>query len=146
MRLRSFVPPGTEIAELSYFKWMEGQWLHEGVGFTWFGRLVERPDETAGLELLFKELDGASIDRVLQFLQLPLRPGMRLEQLHDLFGWPGTTNVFTSDRKTYNFRIGSGEQYQVGCTVHDEQGLIHVSVIRSDVRRQLAAAAKTERG
>jgi hypothetical protein len=71
---------------------------------------------------------------------------MRLEQLRDLFGWPDTTDVFTSDRKTYNFCIGSGEQYQVGCTVHDEQGLIYVSVIRSDVCRQLAAAAEKERG
>jgi hypothetical protein len=146
MRLRSFVPPGTEIAEQSYFEWMDGLWLHEGVGFTWFGRWMERPDETAGLELLFEELNWASIDRILQVLQLPLLPGMRFEQLRDLFGWPDTTDVFTSDRKTYNFCIGSGEQYQVGCTVHDEQGLTYVSVIRSDVCRQLAAAAEKERG
>jgi hypothetical protein len=145
MRLGSFAPPGTEIVEQTDFEWMQGLWLHEGIGFTWFGQLMEQPDETAGLEVLFEELDGASIDRMLKFMHLPITPGMQFEQLRDLLGWPVTTNVFTSDRKTYNFRVGAGDQYQVGCTVHVEQGLIHVSIIRSDVRRRLALAAEGER-
>jgi len=145
MRLGSFVPLGTEIVEQSYFEWMQGLWLHEGIGFTWFGRLMEQPEETAGLEVLFEELDGVSIDRILKFMHLPITPGMQFEQLRDLFGWPSTTNVFASDRKTYNFRVGHGDQYQVGCTVHVEQGLIYVSVIRSDVRRRLALTAEEER-
>jgi hypothetical protein len=142
MRLGSFLPPGTEIVEQSYFEWMSGLWLHEGIGFTWIGRLMAQSDQTAGLEVFFEELDEASIDRILRFLRLPLSPGMKTEKLHDLFGWAGTTNVFTSDRKTYNFRIGHGDQYQLGCTVQDEGGLVHVSVIRSDIRRQLALAAE----
>jgi hypothetical protein len=145
MRLGSFVPPGTEIVEQSYFEWMQGLWLHEGIGFTWFGRLMEQPDETAGLEVFFEELDGASIDRIFKFMKLPIAPGIRFEQLRDLFGWPVTTNVFTSDRKTYNFCVGANDEYQVGCTVHAEQGLIYVSVIRSDIRRRLALAADEER-
>ena len=142
MRLSSFVPPGTEIVEQSYFEWMGGLWLHEGIGFTWFGRLMAQSDQTAGMEVFFEELDKASIERILRFLRLPLSPGMKPEKLHDLFGWPSTTKVFTSDRKTYSFRIGHGDQYQVGCTVQDEGGLIHLSVIRSDIRRQLALAAE----
>jgi hypothetical protein len=74
-----------------------------------------------------------------------LNPGMTTEKLHDLFGWPSTTKVFTSDQKTYSFRIGQGDQYQVGCTVQDDGGLIHLSVIRSDIRRQLALAAEKAR-
>jgi hypothetical protein len=145
MRLGSFVPPGTEIVEQSYFEWMDGLWLHVGIGFTWFGRLMAQSDQTAGLKVVFGELDEASIGRILRVLRLPLSPGMKTEKLHDLFGWPDTTNVFTSDRKTYNFRLGHGDQYQVGCTVQDENGLIHLSVIRSDIRRQLALAAEKER-
>jgi hypothetical protein len=145
MRLGSFVPPGTEIVEQSYFEWMGGLWLHEGIGFTWFGRLMAQSDQTAGLEVFFEELDEASIDRILRFLRLPLNPGMKPEKLHELFGWPSTTNVFTSDRKTYNFDIGHGDQYQVGCTVQDEGGLVHLSVIRSDIRRQLALATEKVR-
>ena len=145
MRLGSFVPPGTEIVEQSSFEWMDGLWLHEGIGFTWFGRLMAQSEQTAGLEVFFGELDEASIGKILRFLQLPLNPGMKTEKLHELFGWPNTTNVFTSDRKTYNFRVGQGDQYQVGCTVQDEGGLIHLSVIRSDTRRQLALAAEKER-
>ena len=62
-------------------------------------------------------------------------------------GWPITTNVFTSDlkTKTYNFRVGRSDQYHVGCTVRDDEvGLIHLSVIRSDLRRQLALADQKE--
>jgi hypothetical protein len=145
MRIGSFVPPGTEIVKQSYFEWMGGLWLHEGIGFTWFGRLMAQPDQTAGLEVFFEELDEASIERILQFLRLPLNPGMKTEKLHDLFGGPSTTKVFTSDRKTYSFRIGQGDQYQVSCTVQDDGGLIHLSVIRSDIRRQLALAAEKVR-
>ena len=145
LRLSSFVPPGTEIIEQSYVEWMDGLWLAEGVGFTWFGRLMAQSDQTAGLEVLFKELDEASIGRILRFLRVPLNPGMKFEKLRELFGWPSTTNVFTSDRKTYKFRVGYGDQYEIGCTVQDEHGLIHLSVIRSDIRRQLALAAAKNR-
>ena len=144
LRLASFVPHGTEIVEQSNFEWMGGRWLHEGIGFTWFGRLMAQADQTAGLEVFFEELDKASIRGILRFLRLPIDPGMTREKLHDLFGWP-ETNVFAPDRKTYNFRVGHGDQYQVGCTVQDEAGLIHLSVIRSDIRRQLELAAKKER-
>jgi hypothetical protein len=144
MRLGSFVPPGAEIVEQSNFEWMGGLWLHEGIGFTWFGRLMAQSDQTGGLEILFEELDEASIERILRFLRLPLRPGMKTEKLHDLLGCPSTTNVFTSDRRTYNFRVGQGNEYQVSCTVQDEGGLIHVAVIRSDVHRHLALAAENE--
>ena len=144
LRLASFVPPGTEIVEQSNFEWMGGRWLHEGIGFTWFGRLMAQADQTAGLEIFFEELDEASISGILRILRLPIDPGMKREALHDLFGWPNTTNVFAPDRKTYNFRVGHGDQYQVGCTVQDEAGLIHLSVIRSDIRREFALAAENE--
>jgi hypothetical protein len=49
MRLGSFVPPGTELVEQSYVEWMDGLWLHEGIGFTGFGRLMAESDQTAGL-------------------------------------------------------------------------------------------------
>lgn len=138
IRIGSFVPGDKRIVEQSNFEWMDGLWLHEGIGFTWFGRLMAQPDKTAGLEVLFDELDESSIGAILRFLRLPVSPGMKYEKLREAFGWPSTTVVFTTDRKTYNFRAGIGDQYQVGCTVQDEYGLIHLSVIRSDIRRQLA--------
>ena len=45
MRLGSFVPPGTEIVEQSYVEWMDGLSLHEGIGLTWFGRLMAQLDQ-----------------------------------------------------------------------------------------------------
>jgi hypothetical protein len=145
MRLGQFVPPGTKIVEQSYFEWMGGLWLSEGIGFTWFGRLMTQPDQTAGLQVFFEELDETTLSRILRFLRLPLQPGMNVESLRNLFGWPTITDVFASDRKTYNFRVGGGEQYRIGCTVQDDDGLILLSVIRSDIRRKLAVESEKER-
>jgi hypothetical protein len=142
IRIGSFVQTDKRIVERPNFEWMHGLWLHEGIGFTWFGRLMSQPDQTAGLEILFEELDESSIGSILHFLRLPVSPGMKYEKLRETFGWPSTTTIFTTDRKTYSFRVGIGDQYQVDCTVQDQHGLIHLSVIRSDIRRQLALAAK----
>lgn len=141
LRLRSFLPAATAIVEQENFEWMDGLWWHEGIGFTWFGRLMSCPDDTAGLEILFEELDSETVTRILKSISLPIRPGMRAADLQVVLGTPQTTEVFTTYRRTYCFRVGSIEAYEVGCTVRDDSGLIHVSVIRSDIRRKLALAA-----
>lgn len=53
-----------------------GMWYYEGVGFTWFGRLEEVPDETGALEIDFSELPGSASANILKRLELPVRPGM----------------------------------------------------------------------
>ena len=141
MRLRDFLPAGIDIVEQPNFAWMNGLWWREAIGFTWFGRLMNERDNTAGLELLFKELDLETAKQMLDSMGLPLHPGMLRNDLLALFGIPQMTRKLEDDRWTYNFHVGSTGTYQVGCTVHDNFGLIHVSVIRSDVRRMLALAA-----
>jgi hypothetical protein len=123
LRLRDSLPAGTAIVEQGNFEWMNGAWWHEGIGFTWFGRLMDKRDDTAGLEILFEELDLKTVKQILNLIGLPVYPGMRIDDLHVIIGTPQTTQIFTKDRRTYNFRIGSIETYQVGCTVHDDFGL-----------------------
>jgi hypothetical protein len=140
LRLRQFLPSDSKVIERRRFEWMNGLWLYEGIGFTWFGRLEQAPDVTAGLELSFDELESGSLQRILVRLGLPLTPGMRSTEIATQLGPVFQTEVYTDDRKTYVYRLGQSQVYEVSCTVQDAVGLIHVSVIRNDVRRRLAVA------
>jgi len=119
---------------------MNGSWWYEGIGYTWFGRLESKPRSTAGLEIYFEELSASLAKKILRAAGLPVSPGMRLAELRRLIGVPVGVDQFVSDRKTYAFIIGGRNRYRVRCTVHQRQGLIHVSAIREDVREQLDAA------
>jgi hypothetical protein len=139
-RLATFLPAAAHINRHRDFKWMGGTWRYEGIGFTWFGQLEGTPDETGGAELHFEELDEAASSRILKAIGLPLVAGMRAEQLNSLFGPQFQTVRFVDDRVTHVFRLGEPDVYEVSCTVSNEQGLVHVSIIRNDLRRTLALA------
>jgi hypothetical protein len=140
MRLRALLHEDDRLVEHDGFSWMRGQWIYEGIGFTWFGRLEDQPEITQGVEIAFDEISPEIATRILGALGLPLCPGMQLQQINEVLGQIETTVRFVPDRATYNFRVGTPESYQVGCTVHETDGLIHVSLIRSDTRRRLAVA------
>lgn len=140
MRLRALLCGDDRLVEHGGFSWMGGQWIYEGVGFTWFGRLEDQPEITQGAEIAFDEISPEMAAQVLGALGLSLYSGMQLEQINEVLGKIQTTERFVSDRATYNFRVGTPESYQVSCTVHETDGLIHVSLIRSDTQRRLAVA------
>ena len=140
MRLRALLHGDNRLVEHDGFSWMGGQWVYEGIGFTWFGRLEDQPEITQGVEIDFGEISPEAAARILDALGLPLYFGMQLDQIKEFLGPIDTTQRFVDDRATYNFRVGNPESYQVGCTVHEADGLIHVSLIRSDTRRRLAVA------
>ncbi len=140
LRLRQFLPAESAIVEHGGFAWMGGMWLYEGIAFTWFGRLEEAPEITAGFELNFEELDGTSLQRILSAVELPVQSGMNASELESVLGQRDATQIFASDRQTHVFRLGDPDIYEVSCTIHEDEGLIHVALIRNDVRRRLAVA------
>jgi len=140
LRLRRFVPATTQVTEHDGFEWMKGRWWYEGIAFTWFGRLEETPDETGGLEILFEELPSRAAKRILYTIGLPVFPGMERARVLGCLGEPIGTDTFVDDRNTYRFLIGTSDQYEIGCTIQRDHGLIHVSIIRDDIRRRLDAA------
>ncbi len=140
LRLRYFLPPDSDIVENGGWEWMNGIWHYEGIGFTWFGWLESEPGVTAGLELYFEELAPAVVEQLLTKLGLPLEPGMLSSDVEKLFGAPYKTYDFAADRKTYEYQLNAPQTYLLSCTVNDEEGLTHVSLIRDDVRRLLAVA------
>jgi hypothetical protein len=60
---------------------MNGVWWYEGVGFTWFGRLQDALEDTAGLEVLFQEIPGRSAKRILYTIGVPMYPRMKLRDV-----------------------------------------------------------------
>jgi hypothetical protein len=140
LRLATFLPAAVQIHRHGNFKWMGGTWRYEGIGFTWFGQLEGTPEETGGAELYFEDLDAESSSRILKAIGLPLVAGIRAEQLNSIFGPNFQTVRFVDDRVTHVFRLGEPDVYEVSCTVSHEQGLVHVSIIRNDLRRTLAVA------
>jgi hypothetical protein len=55
---------------------------------------------------------------------------MTIEELNVVLGQPMDHSVFVADRTTYDFCIGNMDAYTVGCTVHDDHGLIYMTVHR----------------
>ncbi len=119
---------------------MDGLWFCDAVGFTWFGRLREMPDETGALEIDLSALTARQSASILAALQLPLHVGMSDKAIVKVLGEPLKTLTFVRDRKTHEFAVGSRQRYQVSCTVHNKKGLIFVSVAREDVLSRIEAA------
>jgi len=133
LRLRDFVPDPDSVDENDDWEWMDLLWHNESVGFTNFCRHEDTPDETGGVEISFAELPAPINRRMLSELGLPLRPGMSSEEVLTALGEPVETYKFVRDRISYDFEVGPAKEYSVSCTVKDDEGLIHVSLIRSDL-------------
>ena len=132
LRLRDFVPDSIAIGETPDWEWMGSVWHNESIGLTSFSRHTSTPDETGGLEISFPELPADCIQRIFTAIGLPLRPGMSTPDVLSALGTPTGTHQFVPDRRTYDFTVGPAQLYVVGCTVVDTEGLIHVTVVRSD--------------
>ncbi len=132
LRLSQFHPDASRIATLLNWEFMGAVWVGEADGFTAFLCPEASPDTLGSIELDLRELPEALSARVLAAIQLPLQSGMSLAQVQAVIGIPTKTHRFVPDRASFDFVVGSRWPYQIGCTIHESQGLIHVGVIRQD--------------
>jgi hypothetical protein len=143
LRLKQFVGSDVEVTEGDGWEWMGGHWINEGISsFTSFSRLKDTPEETGGLEIDLDELPASSARAILGAIQLPLRSGMKLEEVYAVLGEPTKKDAFgkhVHDRQTDEFEVGSKEAYYVSSTVHNDSGLIYLTVIRKDVLSRIQA-------
>lgn len=134
LRMKQLAPAGAEIFETDGWEWMGGFWVNEGIrGFTSLSRHEDTPEEAGGLEIDFRDLSPSDVVTIFDRIHLPLRPGMKLEEVLSVLGEPEQIHTFAADRKTYDFTVGLRYPYHVSATIHDTHGLIWVSVIRKDV-------------
>ncbi len=140
LRLTQFYPNALQLAGLENWEFMGGMWVGEADGFTEFLRPEDRPDELGSIEIDLSALPEHIGTAILEKIQLPLRRGMAFEQVTQQLGTPEITDVFIVDRKSYEFTVGSAFRYYVSCTIHESEGLIHVTVIRKDLLPQVDAS------
>lgn len=140
LRLAQFYPETAELAPLENWEFMGGVWVGEADGFTEFLRPEDRPEELGSIEIDLSAIQEEIGTAILDKIHLPLSHGMAFEEVTHHLGHPKVTNVFVADRKSYDFIVGSDFPYHVSCTIHESDGLIHVTVIRRDLLPALEAA------
>jgi hypothetical protein len=129
LRLAQF-RPDAEIAELDGWEFMDAVWVGEAVGFSEWLRLEEEPEELRSLAIDFSEFPEDAAVAVLRALDLPVRPGMRAEELRAVLGEPVEEQRFAADRISYEFAVEKPPRYNVSCTVLNDGGLSYLVVMR----------------
>ena len=129
LRLAQFVTDPGEMATLENWEYMERVWVGEAIGFTQWLRYEEDPEILGSLSLDLIELPDEISQSVFRVLALPLRQGMSYEEIVHLFGKPNCTYTFVKDRKTYEFARGVKWKYLIDCTIHEDIGLLYVTVM-----------------
>lgn len=129
LRLAQF-RPDAEITELTDWEYMDTVWVGEAAGFSEWLRLKAEPSVLRSLSIDFSEFPEAAAAAVLQAIDLPVRAGMRSEQLRAVLGEPAEELRFAEDRVTYEFMVTGPPRYKVSCTVLSEGGLSYLVVVR----------------
>lgn len=127
LRLSDFVPP-SEIVSLSDWEFDDRLWIGEAVGFTEWLRLQSSPHALGSMALDLSALPERVVEQCLGRMGLPLRSGMTLTEITGHLGQPAGHHQFVADRATYEFCVGSTDQYDISCTVLAEGGLIYLVI------------------
>ncbi|MCT2587924.1 hypothetical protein [Actinophytocola gossypii] len=127
LRLADFLPPGT-VERLDGWEYLDRYWIGEACGFTEWLRIESEPEEVRSIALDLAELPAGASAAMLATLRLPLRAGMTLPEITTVLGQPEHTEVFVPDRANHDFQVDTVGSYTVGCTVHEDDGLIYLTV------------------
>jgi hypothetical protein len=123
MRLRDCA---ADVVDLDSWEFMGRLWVGEAIGFSEWLRPEDDPVRLGSLALDLCDLPPELSERVLGRLQLPLSRGMNLAQIRGQLGDPVGTQLFVSDRRSFDFKV---DGYSISCTVHDADGLIYIVVM-----------------
>jgi hypothetical protein len=128
LRLSQFLP-AVQVAELDNWEFEGHLWIGEASGFSEWLRLQSDPLVLRSLAIDFMDFPAEVAAKVLAMIDLPVRPGMTVEQTDALFGEHNRTFRFTADRATYCYRTRDAEPYSVSCTVLDNGGLTYLVIM-----------------
>ncbi|MDG9672948.1 hypothetical protein [Micromonospora sp. DH14] len=127
LRLTDFIR-AEHLEQLQGWEYMERCWVGEASGFTEWLRLESTPEVTRSVAMDLVALPEATLQSMIDALRLPLRAGLDQREITAVFGEPTEIQRFVQDRVTLVFRIAAVEPYELGCTVHEEQGLIYLTM------------------
>jgi len=119
-----------EIAEVEGWEYLGRVWVGEAFGFTEWLRLSGDPDVLRSISLALTDLPAKGVQTILDALGFPLKPAMRLPAIQKILGNPVAVEARLSDRKTYTFRFGTREVYELRCTLLTAERLIYLTMMR----------------
>jgi hypothetical protein len=97
LRLADYAPADV-IVQLDNWEYLDRRWLGEAWDFTEWLRPESDPDRLRSIALDLQALPGSVATAVLTTIQLPLRPGMSIEEITGILGEPAGAVSFLSDR------------------------------------------------
>ncbi|KXK63401.1 hypothetical protein AWW66_03545 [Micromonospora rosaria] len=127
LRLAHFVA-AEDLEQLRGWEYLDRCWVGEASGFTQWLCLKSDPEVTRSVAIDLVALPEPTLQNMIDTLRLPLRAGLDQQQITTIFGEPIKRQRFVRDRVTLVFRIGPTDPYELGCTVHQEQGLIYFTI------------------
>jgi hypothetical protein len=100
-------------------------WHCYGYGFTDFLETPDQPDVVRCICINSKDLPTATWARLLADLDLPLHPGMNIEEVTKVLGTPVRSESFVADRVSLEFQVG---EFTVDTTIVQETGLTYLVI------------------
>lgn len=87
----------------------------------WF--VLQSDSRVRTICMYFDREPVSAVNELCAALDLPLKPGMLLHELHALFGLPQQTMEFVETQDTFIYIIGDNEPFYLALTVHKQSGL-----------------------
>lgn len=142
LRLKQFVDGRTQVNEMDGVEWLGGYGISEGIRGSDFFRWEKTPNETGAIAVYCADIPENVERKILDAINLPLRSGMKLEEIYSVLGKPTETDVFKGhlgDRQSDEFVVGSEQPYRLSVTVHTTDGLIYIAIVRGDILSNIEA-------
>ena len=134
LRLRQFEPSASNEEESACFEFMDSLWHEESIRGAEFLRHERDPNRLGGICLDFRYMSPALPTSILAAIQLPLRPGMSVEDVVSLLGDPADTEDGGPGCVVHDFKCGAEDRYHVRCYFTD--GLHGVDIMRFDLLQE----------
>jgi hypothetical protein len=125
LRLRSFVG---DVTDLVNWQFMGKSWVGEAVGFTEWLCPEEDPGQLGSVSLDLTDLPAHAVASILERLEVPVRPGMSLDEVTQVLGAHVGQQELVPGRCSYDFAVDAPSAYHISCTIHEDDGLIYLVV------------------
>lgn len=142
LRLENFISLKDDLESLTGWEFMGDHWIGEAIGFTEWLRLEVKPEETKSISINLDDFDSEELNNIFNTLKVPLKAGMSFEKIKNILGTPLNTESFVADRKSYEFIVGTKDEYYVSCTVINKTGLSYFVMMNHEkTKRELKMSA-----
>ena len=137
LRLRDFSK--ANLHQFESWQYAGREWVGEGIigfPFTEFLCPVQKPGAVGAVCLNLESLPAELSQNILAWLAIPLQQGSSRDEIESQFGAPVSVLHFVEDRETLVYRLGERDRYEASFTIHQRDGLIHLTMIKTTLLKR----------